>query len=420
MKNITDASLLKKENKLAKLLAILTALTLPLEEYYVFGTHVNLNYFTMLLCVPFALNIHLRSLGLRRSYIYLGLLFISLSLMAFVFHGNEIWFSNSFFNNIIFAIPVTFIILYFYTDSFGIRTFLQWVTVFAVVSTIVIIYQRLSFLLTGDYYSNFKLDFIPGIEFAREESLETQIRPSAFFSEPAHYAEFCLPIFAYHLLKKNIFISLLLAFGIIISGSSTGLVCVLIVIVSTLLFENKRASGRGRGIITALGILTLFGVGYLAMDYYFPEIMALQFGKLENTDASDSARLLGPLPILYSFDATEWLFGIGMGNKVDFIRTFHIPVPIVEGGMEDTMTNTIFSLLIYFGIIGLIGFSFFMLRIYHKCCRGSNITYFVLMFVLFFSSNFIFAGNLLYYLFFVANTKYLAHTDELFLKSLKK
>lgn len=414
MRDINGAYYVKNKNCRTCILAILAALTLPMEEYYVFGTHVNLNYFAMLLCIPLALKKPLRNLGLRKSFVGLGLFFIFLSLIAFVFHGNEAWFSSSFFNNIIFAIPVTFIILYFYTDTFDIRTFLQWVTVFAVASTVIIHYQRFSFLLTGDYYSNFKLDFIPGIDFAREESLETQIRPSAFFSEPAHYAEFCLPVFAYHLLNKNIWIALLLAFGVIISGSTTGLLCLGVVAISVLLFEHKGAVGRGRRILTALGIVILFGAGYLTMDNYFPEIMAFQFGKLENTDASDSARLLGPVPILLNFDISEWLFGIGMGNKVEYIKAFHIPVPILDGGFEDSMTNTIFSLLIYFGIIGFIVFLIFFVRLYRKCCKGSNVTYILLMFTLFFSANFIFAGNLLYYMFFVANTRYIAQCDNIF------
>lgn len=412
MANQSKMSVLKqKKDRIgAKLLAILAALTLPLEEYYVFGTQVNLNYVVLLLPLLFVTKKTLRNLGLRKSFLQMGAFYILLSIMVFLFWGNEVWFGRSVFNNIVFAIPVTFIILYFYTDSFNIQTFLKCVTLFAALASLVVIYQRFSFLLTGDYYSGFTLENVPGLTFVRDDSLERQVRPSGFFSEPSHFATFCLPVFAFSILSRKYTLALLLFFGIIVSGSTNGLVGIIVVIISALMLDHTKNGSKKKRFFAGLGFVGLIGIGYAIMDYYFPEIMGAQFGKLDNTDAGESARLLGPLPILANFD-WEWLFGIGIGNKNDYIKAFHIKV---AGGTDDTMTNTIFSLLIYFGIVGFIVFAVFLIRLYIKCCKGSNISYFVLMITLFFSSNFIFAGNLLYYLFFVANTKYIAKESIIF------
>jgi hypothetical protein len=139
--------------------------------------------------------------------------------------------------------------------------------------------------------------------------------------------------------------------------------------------------------------------------------MSSQFNKVGNTDVSNYSRLLGPLPLILNFDLFELLFGIGLGNKVNYIEYFNIPV---AGGDGDTFSNTIFSLIISFGVVGFLIFIALIVKIYKNCCRGWSSSYFLLMVILFFSTNFVIETILFYYLLFVVNTPLLIRKRTLF------
>lgn len=411
---VSEVYTLHKEKFWTKVLAVFAAFCLPFEEYYVFGTHINLNYVVMLFSLVFVFSKKpIRHLGLRRIFFVMCVIYLMLSFLTLLLHLGDTWYNDSALKNIVFAIPVTFIILYFYTDSFSVKTFLKWGVIIALLGTVIIIYQRFSFLLFGDYYSNFSIDFIPGIEFGREESLEVQIRPCAFFSEPAHYAEFCLPILVFLLLKRKMLFAVIISFGMLISGSTIGFVGLLAAWVCSFFIDSKGSLCSSRNILGLVFVLVLIFFLYRTMNYYYPEIMEFQMRKMDNTDVDDTARMLGSLPILKHFDTLEWVFGIGIGNKDAYIQAFNINVAVANGE-KDNFTNTFFSLLVFFGIVGFVVFFIFMCKLYAKCCKGSQVTYIFIMLLLFFSSNFIFAGNLLYYVFFVANTKYIEKCDNLF------
>lgn len=396
----------QEDNRLTKILGIFAALSVPMEEYYVFGMNLNLIWVVLLIGVFFSIKSKPRTYQLSKTFLILGYLYLLLNIISQVLYNNTSWYSSASLNNTFFLIPMTFLMLYWYTDRLSIKYFIITATILAIFASILIVYQRISFIFWGSYNANWSLDFIPGIEWGRKESLEVQMRPSAFFSEPAHYAEYCLPVLVYNLQKQNTWISLIITIGIIISGSTNGLAGMAVVWLSVLILDwGKDKTTTRKSIIYISVILILLTISYTLINLYIPEIIEFQRNKIENTDAGSSARLLGPLPVILSFNIIQALLGIGIGNKINYIVCNHIPMKVDTDG--DYMSNAIFSLIIYFGIIGFVAFTLYMVKLYKTRCKGYSYSYIILMITLFFSTAFIFDSNLLYYTFFVANTPYL-------------
>lgn len=400
---MSTTDLLNKEEPLgAKVLAILAVLSLPMKEYFVNGLNLNFTWVAMLLAIPFTLNIKSRNSHFTWILLGLGFFFFSMNILSILFYGNEPWFSNSsLLNNTFFLIPVAFLIISWYTGRISIKTFLRAAVFFALLASIIVIYQRISYILWGTYKANWSLNFIPGVTWGRADALKVKSRASAFFSEPAHYAGFCLPILIYLFQKRKILPTLIILSGLFASGSTNGLVGMFVCFVSVVLFDLRKGSAHKWRIFFYLVLFIMAFIGiYYIMNTYFPEIMLSQMSKVEET-GSNSARFFGPLPILLNFDVLEWIFGIGLGNKSSYISSNHILLLANDEG--DNYTNTLFSLLIYFGIIGFIVFMMFMYYIYKQYSKGYSISYFLLMVVLFFSTNFIIEVDLIYYLLFVIN-----------------
>jgi O-antigen ligase len=108
---------------------------------------------------------------------------------------------------------------------------------------------------------------------------------------------------------------------------------------------------------------------------------------------------------LQDFDSSEWLFGLGQGNKVNFILANNI---WVGGGTGDTYTNGFITLIVSYGIVGLIIFLIYLIRVFLKCTKGWTNSYLILMIVLMFSTTFIFDCNFIYYLMFILNSPRIA------------
>jgi hypothetical protein len=390
-----------------KLLAVLAGLSLLLMEYNITGTHINLSFLLLLLGFLLTINSPARRSGIDHYFLFLGGVFIFLNIISFFMNGSKSWYSSSTWNNIIFLIPITFLTLYWYPNRISINVFIKVVSFIAIIASVIVIYQRLSFVLLGSYYNNFVINFIPGIEFYRDDYYEIHWRAAAFFSEPSHYALYSLPVFVYYMLKRNLLISIILVFGIISSGSTNGLICMAIVSLYIVLTDWSKIKGNMKNYFYSILFILLFVVLYHYMNMYFPDIMLSNMGKLENTDAINYSRLLGPLPILQNFNDSNWLFGIGIGNKNSYISFLKINV---AGGTGDTYANTFFSLIIYFGIIGIIVYSVMVLKLYRKCCKNYSKSFLITMLILFFSTNFVF-DNITYYCFFIINTRFLVNDN---------
>ena len=405
---IVNNDYIKKEQIGNKFLGIIAALSPWLMEYFIKGTHINLAYIIILVGIFLTRNVPKRKSVMSRIFIMSGVIFITLNLSSFFIHGNEFWYSQSVWNNILFLIPVTFLTLYWYPDRISLKLFIKITSFIAIASSLIIIYQRISYILIGNYYNDFVIHFIPGIEFCRNDYLSMNWRASAIFSEPSNYALYTLPIFVYYMQKQKKIHSIILAFGIIASGSTNGIVSIVAISLWIIFVGNLGDNKSQNKLLYGIIVIVIFLIVYKLMTQYFPEIMNSNMGKIKNTDIKNYSRLLGPLPILQNFNLIDWLCGIGIGNKLTYINFYHINV---AGGSGDTYTNTFFSLIVFFGMIGVIVYGVIIMRLCKKCCKGYSLSFLLLMIILFFSTNFVFE-NVAYYCFFIINTSFLINGNN--------
>lgn len=188
-------------------------------------------------------------------------------------------------------------------------------------------------------------------------------RPDSFFSEPSHYATFVSGFLVicstYDIEKKNIFLMLFCTLGILISGSTTGLVAVVliwIVLIVKLLFKKNKILYLVP--ICLLGIIVL---QFVAKTRSFQIMMTRTF----SSQAAMSSRFdwLGTLNVLTT--PKEWLFGLG--NSSDVIQlTGWIPGWVI--------------ILVSYGVLGLCLFiSAYILLFFHVNKNGKIILVFFML-----------------------------------------
>ena len=237
-------------------------------------------------------------------------------------------------------------------------------------ASIVIIWQRATIILTGSFESNV---FLPWFEVNREIETFSISRPSAFFTEPAHFCIFILPILYLSLLRRNHLFSLIFAFSILCSGSTTGFLAVIILLVY-FVSQNSKGKDRARYLVLVFisGIAALFLIITL-----MPSIIIENLNKLQEFDStSTSLRTLGYLSYFKDFGISEILFGVTLNQLVNYL---HYAFRIDE---IYNYSNAIVYMLMSYGIIGFLFFVRYLYRLWvttPRTIRGFIILFLVIL-----------------------------------------
>ena len=264
---------------------------------------------------------------------------------------------------------------------------------FGIAAAAVCVLQRAQLLLTGSYY---KEVFLPGLEVRRDLDTFTTDRVSAFFTEPAHLALYLLPIYYLSLKDNRKVVSVLLGAGVLFSGSTTGLLILILLSASYILKNNKKK-------IYIIYATVIFVALYAVLMYIFPDVMMDNMAKLASTE-TDDGRLLGPLKNLDLFDSWQIMFGVGLNQLTDFLAS-HGRYAINEWGIEvnANYANSIIYMLLCYGCMGLFFFIIYFFRLF----RANNTDLGLIIFVLgiLFSDQVLFNMHLLYILTFAIMSK---------------
>lgn len=371
-------------------LAILLAIAVPFNVYLAPGTHTSIILLFFVLGLPLTFCVKRPSRDTLCVAMW-AVLYVLLNVITMISHFNEPWLDLSTqINTIFFSILAFAIFVYYYGTRFSLKVFVQTVFLVAVVASLIVIYQRISYMMFGDYYKDF---FIPGLPVPKEYLFNKDVifinRPSAFFSEPSHYASFVLPAIFLSLQKKNGLFFLVLGCGILCSGSTNGIAGLIVILFMFFFVEGKKS-------IKSLILLSVVAITLFCVSQ--SELMSDGMSKIENTDVKNYSRLLGSLPVFSLFTWKEWLLGFGQGNKLSYMAFYHIFVGI---DTYDPYINTYLGMLANYGILGFAAFVLFMVKLWRKYTKGTTKTYLVLFLTLSLSTSMLFNWTMLYYMIFI-------------------
>lgn len=266
-------------------------------------------------------------------------------------------------------------VLFWGTFEYG--TFYKYYKVVGVVSLVFFAIQFIAYNITGQKISS----FIPGLPIADENiryALQTgkeayYVRFSSFFAEPAHFAQFLLPLLAIFLLYDKKINNYVFAVAIIVvllllqSGNALiGLVPIIGVFVLNLLKPKKNQ-------ITRYLILSLIFVPviYIGVRYYLQSEMGevVMRRSTEVTDIGDDGsaylRLVRGIFVFENFSLTEKIFGCPNNE----LLLSHVRLSgQIQGIDTELYFNGIQTLLLKSGIVGLI----FFVVLFYQLWKGNN------------------------------------------------
>lgn len=212
-------------------------------------------------------------------------------------------------------------------------------------------------------------------------------RPTGIFMEPTHYAQYALVYFIYLLFSKDkvrhrgIQILIIVA-GILCSGSSMGLIIILIAIL-IMLFNNKTFNTTKKFLII---FMMIFGIYFILKIPYFNKIVT---------------RVIGT-------ESTELFSGAAMGYRfngaTDFLSEKKSLIDITIGtgrGTEQSYLTGVFYLLKNNGLIGLIIYLDFALYMIKKSESYNRALAIEILLISFGSEIIVNYGILFYYCFII-------------------
>lgn len=256
------------------------------------------------------------------------------------------WFDGTLMFHNLWSIFGCFLPLVFIVSKLNVRVFVNTVYVLGSLAALIVIWQRLSLILTGNFYKDV---FLPGFDLSREVDDMSLNRPSAFFSEPAHFCIFMLPILYMALVAKRYFLSALFSFSILCSGGSTGFIMLPII----LLYFLYGMTGKYRLLRIAVAVAIMV-FGYRLIMLYYPQIILENIDKIskmqEGEDVSSSERLFGPLEYIQYMDNFQLLVGITLNQVERMLGS----VGIFFEEKNSNYANGIIYMFISYGAIGLL------------------------------------------------------------------
>lgn len=259
---------------------------------------------------------------------------------------------------------------------FGIKNYDFFVKSYKKIALVCIIFffiQEITYILFGHRISGVieSLPLALDVDNASGwySSLKDNSRSSSFFSEPAMFVQFLLPLFSIELFSrnKNYFFALLIAATLLLTLSGNAMFGLAIVGIMYLYSIVKRSKGP-KGIIIASLVATVMVVGGIAFasSEKGQEVMSrsyqLSSNSMETRGAGKSGfiRIYRGYGVYAEFGTFQKIFG--NDDAKYFTNQMYKSEVSMFFGENDSYVNTFQSFLICTGIVGVI---FFILIFYY-------------------------------------------------------
>lgn len=260
-------------------------------------------------------------------------------------------------------------------------------SIVGVVSTVFLLYQVLIYNVSGEIVSGvlFEIDLIDNV--LKSESWG---RFSAFFGEPAHMAIYLAPILAMALQKEDYLITVVIATGMLLTTSSSGIVFIVVLI--TYKYFDKKENLNTKNIISAIVLVLFICIGYVFVtnNHYDNYSNKFTFEYFAN-----NIRLFGGFEYLTYFNFGEWIFGIGI-NKLSTYGE-------INGFVAYNYANSLFYSIISFGLFGTFILFNWLWCIAKKIDKDFKSMFIILLLILV-SDQVLFNWNLFYILIWIGTS----------------
>lgn len=291
----------------------------------------------------------------------------------------------SFSDSFVFSYIFLFILFGFFNKILNLNYFISLYRYAAFVNIIMFLVQNIIYELLG-YRIIGILNFLPltnigGAEFEVNEWVEkAQMieRSSGFFSEPAHFVQFLLPLLVLELFyvstKKSYIRSLIYVLVLLLLSSGNAIVGLIVIGIFFFFYILKRIKPFFAIIVIfMLSFFLFFSVRYFLDTEIGKKLLERQNeldGTIENT--SGFFRTFRGYYVWNAMNDTEKIFGLNSVDRIDeTIRKSSVYFMFRE---NDRYFNAFQNIIIQTGLIGLVLFGFFILELWKynnfagRCC----------------------------------------------------
>lgn len=341
---------------------------LPCLSVYNFLPGTNLGSFIILVLTLLAISLGVKHIDREELSFFFLILYITLIDGVYYSIAGYPWFDLTLMLHNIWSILLCFLPLITILHNVDITYFVKTAFGIGILASLIVVWQRMTLIATGSFNNDI---FLPWFEVSRELDTMSMRRPSAFFTEPAHFATFMLPVFYLSILLKRYLYSSLFFFSILCSGSSTGFL--LLVIVSMGIIYTSRTKHK---LLKSILVLLCLGILFGAILIMYPQIILENIEKLSGVEEGNSdIRLLGPLSYLQYYDLWEHIFGITLNQLGNFLDSKNI------AGFGTDNSNFANGIIYMYLSYGLIGLSVLIRYLYRKWKYSFEAKGFMLIFI---------------------------------------
>lgn len=311
---------------------------------------INLGFVVLLVLMLAEILLNKGQFFINREFLIIMALILLLNIVTGFLHMRDISIKTVMNNSA--SILMTTVVGAYYIKSSVVNKdkFFKLLCVIGVLCTVFIFYQYVMYLGGTTVYG-----YIPGLTVdpaVVDDPLNVSIswgRPTSFFTEPAHYAIFILPIYTLTLYRRKFLLSALFVAGLIISTSSTGLMGILVITGIFIIRERK----------IPLVIKWIFAIiGVVIVLQLLPTID--QSGILEKVkfvNLASNVRVFGTLQYFNYFGVKELFFGVGLNQLANYMKQF------TREDISNYASAVVFAFF-SFGILGGALWSYYMVRLF--------------------------------------------------------
>lgn len=291
-------------------------------------------FLIVLICIKIFSDQRLR---LDKDFALISIFIIFSSLLFFAYYSNFLILKN-----LLFSLVSIFSILFLF-KNFNFKLFYKSYS-FAAIISIVGIFIQAAYVYFGNNRLTGPIVAFPSLLSDSNIALSSN-RPMSFFAEPQAFATYILVFIILSIYRKKVLLTILSVIAIFLSGSSLGILMIIIILPLTLLDQKMYKS---------LYIVLVIGTAILLLLTRI-ETFNFIFEKIMNIDISNDLRLANGFKIYFSLPLFNMVFGSGIGNFSAILDMNDIPY-------LSLYRSSISGILIDFGAIFFVFYIIFLFK----------------------------------------------------------
>lgn len=278
--------------------------------------------------------------------------------------------------------------------------------VLGLIVCLVVFYQFVQIFVLGHSVLPIRLLPVRAQDLALQENwTNPSDRPVAFFTEPAMVIAFLTPVLLFAQQNKEYFVAIVVSTAILLTGSTSGVVALLIMWGYYLL--NIKLSKTVKFLMIVLSVAAVFA--FINMDIFSSSVEKINY-ELSGDSGNMSMRMLRGWWLYAVLDTRSQLFGISDYDIISYVSSY-APELMLQTRTETAFyLNTAQRILILTGAVGAVIYIWMLIKLWISTNKVVK-PYLVYVIVsMFFASNFYING--LFGMQFIVLLSYLTKFEE--------